>query len=121
MVIEGAQMAEQGDSDSGKPVSERPRPWENVLMTPGIQEGDRVRMTSSAGSTEVEVVSVPSNPIAMVKVRGPNGHELFVPRSDLHAIDREEEGITFHGRSDPRVGGSEDAAFDHGSSERGGR
>jgi hypothetical protein len=90
-------------------------------MAYGIQEGDRVRMTLSGVSVEVEVVSLPKNPLAMVKVRGPNGRELMAPRSDLHAINREEEGIRFHGRSDPRVGGSEDAAFDHGSSERGGK
>jgi hypothetical protein len=88
-------------------------------MTPGIQAGDRVLMITSAGSVEVEVVSLPRTPFGMTKVRGPNGHETLVPMSDLHAINREGEGIPFHGRSDPRVGGSTEAAFDYGSSERG--
>jgi hypothetical protein len=87
----------------------------------GIQEGDRVRWTLSGSSIEVEVVSLPKNPLAMVKVRDANGREQMAPRSDLYVINREVEGISFQVRSDPRVGGSEDAAFDHGSSERGGK
>jgi hypothetical protein len=83
-----------------------------------FQEGDIVRWTSSAGSTEVEVVKLPTTPFGMVKVRGENGHELHAPADQLHPLQGE-EGIAFQGRSDPRVGSSEDAAFDQGSNERG--
>lgn len=83
-----------------------------------FQEGDIVRWVSSAGSTDVEVVTLPTTPFGMVKVRAQNDHELHVPRDQLQAI-QEQEGIAFHGRSDPRVGSSEDAAFDRGRSERG--
>lgn len=72
---------------------------------PGIQKGDRVLMTNSAGSVEVEVVSLPRTPLGMATVRWPNGYELSAPLSDLHAIIREEEGIPLDGHSDPRVWG----------------